>query len=376
MNVELRLLLSLQMKDVESTASGQLRRIQELEAQLAKAENTIAYLRMELKRADDGGATVAQEKYGSEDRCCSPLKKMGPVGLMGDTMPQNPSIVGGAEIASMILGSKKAESYRNGCTQRIRALEQKLSVGGSMPRLEQEEDNGAAEEEIPPIYGSPEAGDGSLSRAEGEDPPVSPVGSGSDGGSRRPERGDGGSARSLKRDASSALTRCRHSKRVPPNMEPESKLSPESFAEAETVSGARPFWEKSSELVAGATFEEEGSRPSLAEAENPEASDDRCDEDGPPADKDGAPPPQLLQGAGDRILKYTFRRKRKRGSPTGAEPDTRRRGTASRRSRRRRPPPPPRGASPETTGGSSRLPVRLVRPRPTYQLISLSEKRW
>lgn len=322
MNMELRFLLPLQMDDGERAASGLVRRIQELEAQLAKAENTIAYLRMELKRADDGGAIVAQEKYGAEDRCCSPLKKMGAVALMGEATAQNPGIVGGAEIAPIILGSEKAESHGNGCTQRIRARERKLVVGGAMPRLEHGEDNGAAEEEVPPIYGSPEAGDGSLSRAEGEDPLVSPVGSGSDGGSRQPEREDGGSTRGRKLGASSALTRCPRSNEVPPNMEPESKLSPESCAEAETVAGARPFWEKSSELVAGAAFEE-GSRASLAEAENADASDDRgVDEDGPSVGKDGAPHPQLLQGAGNRTLKYTFRRKRKRGSPAGAEPDS------------------------------------------------------
>lgn len=158
---------SLQTTEAELTSLSQQRRIAELEAQLEEAEEVITDLRSELKQIGDGLEKVKNDQVqplngkisreeelfskksahfsssGCETMETSDINNMlTNQGVLDDkcciTMNQTERLSSSdldnfdhskSDITSIIMRSKKPELYRNGCTQRIRALERNLLDG-------------------------------------------------------------------------------------------------------------------------------------------------------------------------------------------------------------------------------------------------------
>ncbi|KAH7674604.1 Myosin rod fragments domain-containing protein [Dioscorea alata] len=173
--LRLKSVLESKIKEAEKQSLGQIRRIQELESQLNEAEDTIASLRTELKSTHDklekmknltGSSEVenmntiscednSQEREISshsalcyppgseqistdkEDANSSPPAVNGHCIVLGnmikaEEMGAENEFFSKPDLASMIMRSTEPELFRNGCTQRIRALEQNL-LTATMP---------------------------------------------------------------------------------------------------------------------------------------------------------------------------------------------------------------------------------------------------
>lgn len=126
-----------------------VRRIQELEARLNKSEGTISSLKLELKRAtteleltrkasmsfkEDANGHATSDSGNCEENILSSGSKPGSPMQLGSSalettssMKDIPSENGAktTDLASIIMRSKEHDLYKNGYTQRIRALEQK-----------------------------------------------------------------------------------------------------------------------------------------------------------------------------------------------------------------------------------------------------------
>lgn len=188
----------LQISEAESTSLNQQRKIEELEAQLQEAEDIVKDLREDLREVQSElewvrnnkeqhlaeGNDVTQEEISEENRyhssesiVCHPPEKefeyvaaadmRNPNYMQGNechkfyaTMPGiGNSYTGCPDLPAIILRSKEPELYRNGCTQRIRALEgsfldKELSLSGKINEINNEiptQENESAEE----IYHAP-----------------------------------------------------------------------------------------------------------------------------------------------------------------------------------------------------------------------------
>lgn len=169
------ILLSFQTTEAELKSLSQQRRIGELEAQLKEAEGAITDLRAELKQKGDELENAKINKVQSlnakfshvppSSGCESSDLKDIPTNprVSGDQcscaakQTERPSASGAngfdphkSNFASIIMRSEKPESYRNGCTQRIRAFEGNV-VNGKLPP---DDDEFPVESEF--ISGAPE----------------------------------------------------------------------------------------------------------------------------------------------------------------------------------------------------------------------------
>ncbi|XP_057950845.1 uncharacterized protein LOC131145663 isoform X2 [Malania oleifera] len=172
MLLRLKQMMDFKVKEAEVTSSSQQKKIEELEAQLQEAEDIVKDLREELtevqgelenvrsnqirhlEEQDLNGDPATQEEQLQENR----LDSFGSFAFPPDPHSQviatsdvksssldqrfdgnkchsaNDSImevcyIGKPDFASLIMRSKEPELYRNGCTQRIRALEGSLLDG-------------------------------------------------------------------------------------------------------------------------------------------------------------------------------------------------------------------------------------------------------
>lgn len=188
----------LQITEAELASLNQQRKIEELDAQLQEAEDIVKDLREELREVQSEldwvrnnkeqhlaeGNDVRQEEISEENRhhssesiVCHPPEKEFEYVAAADmrnpnymqrnechkfytTMPSiGNSYTGCPDLPSIILRSKEPELYRNGCTQRIRALEGSLldkepSISGKINEMNNEiptKENEGAEE----IYHAP-----------------------------------------------------------------------------------------------------------------------------------------------------------------------------------------------------------------------------
>lgn len=201
MLLRLKQMMDSKITEAELTSLNQQRKIEELEAQLQEAEDIVKDLREELREAQSEldwvknnkeqhlaeGNDVTQEAlsegnryHSSESIVCHPQEKEFAYVAAGDmrnpnhmqrngchkfytTMPNiGNSYTGCPDLPSIILRSKEPELYRNGCTQRIRALEgslldQELSLSGKINEMNNEipaQENESTEE----IYHEPTCG--------------------------------------------------------------------------------------------------------------------------------------------------------------------------------------------------------------------------
>ncbi|KAL5806638.1 hypothetical protein ACOSQ4_029371 [Xanthoceras sorbifolium] len=170
--VRLKQMIDSKTKEAEVTSLTQQRKIDELEAQLNEAEDVITDLRTELKWVRDklekakknqlqplNGRTTKEDMYSNQNvnvqpiipsilssgletmttsdtdntplnqkildnRCCSTTQQ---------TENSSVSHVENSDLASITISSKEPELYRNGFTQRIRALERNLLDGKLAP---------------------------------------------------------------------------------------------------------------------------------------------------------------------------------------------------------------------------------------------------
>ncbi|KAE8774516.1 hypothetical protein D1007_53108 [Hordeum vulgare] len=160
--VRLKDIMKARMKQVESQSLAHVSKISELQEQLHDAWNTVASLQVELQRAntelEETRKTLAEErmnilptcdKIGSNKsktsrskvhlrnrnlssenkntirRVSIDTKENGAVENMANLYHR------GSDMSSFIARNKKRELYRNGCTQRIRALEQRSPAADS-----------------------------------------------------------------------------------------------------------------------------------------------------------------------------------------------------------------------------------------------------
>lgn len=198
MLLRLKQMMDSKFTEAESTSLNQQRKIDELEAQLQEAEDIVKDLREELREVQSEldwvrnnkeqhlaeGNDVTQEEISEENRyhssesiVCHPPEKEFEYAAAADmrnpnymqrnechkfytTMPSiGNSYTGCPDLPSIILRSKEPELYRNGCTQRIRALEgslldKELSLSGKINEMHNEiptQENESAEE----IYHAP-----------------------------------------------------------------------------------------------------------------------------------------------------------------------------------------------------------------------------
>ncbi|KAJ8753519.1 hypothetical protein K2173_022760 [Erythroxylum novogranatense] len=156
MLLRLKQMLDSKVNEAEMTALSQQRKIEELEAQLGEAEDIVKDLRAELRQLQDevermtkhqkqplgeqipaDSDTLETEK--EEKRLCFslPATSYSPVGTCDGTMCcsddsfyKDNNYVFNPDLASIVMKSKEPELYKNGCTQRIRALERNL-LGGN-----------------------------------------------------------------------------------------------------------------------------------------------------------------------------------------------------------------------------------------------------
>lgn len=167
MLLRLKHMIDSKTTEAELTSLNQQRRIAELEAQLEEAEEVIIDLRSELKQIGDGlekvknnqvqplNGKISREeelflkksahfsssvcetmetsdmnnmltnKRVLDDKCCITMNQTERLSSSDlDNFDHSKS-----DITSIIMRSKKPELYRNGCTQRIRALERNLLDG-------------------------------------------------------------------------------------------------------------------------------------------------------------------------------------------------------------------------------------------------------
>ncbi|XP_022740319.1 uncharacterized protein LOC111292287 isoform X2 [Durio zibethinus] len=141
--------------EAETTSFYQKRKIDELEAQLHEAEDIITDLRVELNCLEDklerakntevkplNGQTPSEDASSLQDptleptgyshsRCCNSAKQIDQpnVSHVESYCSHN------SDLATVLMANKKPELYRNGCTQRISALQRnfldgKLTPGG------------------------------------------------------------------------------------------------------------------------------------------------------------------------------------------------------------------------------------------------------
>ncbi|KAK9271858.1 hypothetical protein L1049_002223 [Liquidambar formosana] len=182
MLVRLKQMMDSKINDAEMTSLSQQRRIEGLEEQLHEAEQIILDLRTELKQAQDDlkaknnqvqplNGQISKEDVSShentayenklntsesivffpsdgpeiitttdmknaplnqrilDNRCCDATAKR--TELSSDSHLEN-NHSDNPDIAAIIMRSKKPEQYRNGCTQRIRAIERNL-MDGKLP---------------------------------------------------------------------------------------------------------------------------------------------------------------------------------------------------------------------------------------------------
>ncbi|XVF16511.1 hypothetical protein REPUB_Repub10bG0037400 [Reevesia pubescens] len=115
--------------EAETTSFDQKRKIDELEAQLHEAEDIITDLRVELNCLRDKLERAKNTQGYPNNRFCNAAKKIDRpyVSRFESYYPHN------YDLATVLMASKKSELYRNGCRQRICALERNLLDGKLTP---------------------------------------------------------------------------------------------------------------------------------------------------------------------------------------------------------------------------------------------------
>ncbi|XP_050225216.1 uncharacterized protein LOC126674758 [Mercurialis annua] len=174
MLIRLKQMMDSKVNETEMTALSQQRRIEELEAQLGEAEDIVKDLRSDLRELQDEleNAKNSQiqplDKQNSEDEnTVIPALEENRIGTSTDVISSLPTpqcdqvillettkstsngtcdgskcysasdcredncVVCNPDFASIVMRTKEPELYRNGCTQRIRALERSL-LGGNL----------------------------------------------------------------------------------------------------------------------------------------------------------------------------------------------------------------------------------------------------
>ncbi|KAF7089697.1 hypothetical protein CFC21_092600 [Triticum aestivum] len=167
--VRLKNIMEDRMKQVELQSLAHVRKITELQEQLHDARNTVTSLQVELQRAntelEEKRKTLAEErmnilptcdKIGSnkskisrskvhlQNRSLS-SKDKNTVCRVSSDAKENGAVVNmenlyhrGSDMPSFIARNKKRELYRNGCTQRIRALRQRGPAADSSKQSSKE----------------------------------------------------------------------------------------------------------------------------------------------------------------------------------------------------------------------------------------------
>ncbi|KAL4584993.1 hypothetical protein LXL04_009606 [Taraxacum kok-saghyz] len=137
MLLRLKQMMDSQVNEAAVTSCTQQKKIEELEAQLQEAEDIVKDLREELRAVEAELEKFPQNKQvkhivqvpnaPTEPPVTVPHSEPQPNSksqtLYNSLFPLKKSLISNRDLPSIILRSKETESYRNGCTQRIRACE-------------------------------------------------------------------------------------------------------------------------------------------------------------------------------------------------------------------------------------------------------------
>ncbi|CAM0945520.1 unnamed protein product [Alopecurus aequalis] len=163
--VRLKAIMEARIKEVESRSLAHVRKISELQEQLHGSQNTVASLQVELQRAnaelEEIRKTLAEERMNALPNCDKINSNKSKISrskmhLQNRTVSsknknttddssrvpidakENEAVENmenpyrrGSDMPSFIARNKKPELYRNGCTQRIRALKQRSPTADS-----------------------------------------------------------------------------------------------------------------------------------------------------------------------------------------------------------------------------------------------------
>ncbi|KAL5212802.1 hypothetical protein ABZP36_023649 [Zizania latifolia] len=147
--VRLKAIMEARIKEVESQSLAHIKKIKELQEQLHGAQDTVVSLQLELQRAntelEQTRRTKAEERKNNLCTCdkinsnknsstCSKKHLQDRVSKNKNTAKESEAVENleklyncGCDLGSFMVGNKKPELFRNGCTQRIHALKQRSS---------------------------------------------------------------------------------------------------------------------------------------------------------------------------------------------------------------------------------------------------------
>ncbi|XP_043725255.1 uncharacterized protein LOC122671862 isoform X2 [Telopea speciosissima] len=331
----------------------------------------------------------------SDDRCCSLSEnETAHVEISSDSPVEN-YCAGNPDLASIIMRSKEPELYRNGCTQRIRAFEGNLLDGGKLPLPGHEDDHCLHIKSGEIVEGTCAVASPNIDNMAVEEKNVAE----SEEVMQHNSSCDKGQAGKFFHRFSNKRrrTRCRNRKTTSCRPLPDPGEDPSKVTEDEARRDSESHVDSEAGVTkSGSPQNVTSSDPALMDesvltvleskaVENVEAPGSKLNPD--PVDvpsinsdaKDTKPCETITaapaQAANDRLLKYTFRRKRKKETVSNPNENAllEKQNTTKRRTlemQNSAPEPQKSSLIIESSRDSRRL-VQVAR-----QLISLSEKRW
>ncbi|XP_074588392.1 uncharacterized protein LOC141844252 [Curcuma longa] len=155
--LRVKALMDSKIKEAEAVNLSQARRIRELEVQLCEANHTIRRLNSKLQKVSSELENQKSEKSeslqdkGTDDFIISQKNNPDEAASSQETVPHSTyskcsnqkeptkdltasdDSTGNPDLVSLILRNKEPEPFRNGCTQRIRALERNVLTDRDLP---------------------------------------------------------------------------------------------------------------------------------------------------------------------------------------------------------------------------------------------------
>eukprot|EP00268_Persea_americana_P052363 TRINITY_DN5857_c0_g1_i1.p1 TRINITY_DN5857_c0_g1~~TRINITY_DN5857_c0_g1_i1.p1 ORF type:complete len:498 (+),score=128.56 TRINITY_DN5857_c0_g1_i1:290-1783(+) len=164
MLLRLKKVMDSKIAEAETASLGQGQKVQELEAQLNEAEETVVDLRTELRRVQDELEKLKNNlvkpmderrvkgtehvKSPSGDRCCFVFENATTPTEPLDDLPSGHYYDSNTDLATIAARSKEPELYKNGWTQRIRALEENQLTGNSPLHGQNDDGNSHTKNEL------------------------------------------------------------------------------------------------------------------------------------------------------------------------------------------------------------------------------------
>lgn len=165
MLLRLKKVMDSKIAEAETASLGQRQKVQELEAQLNEAEETVVDLRTELRRVQDEleklkinlvkpmderrvKGTEHVKSPSGDDRCYFVFENATTPTESLDDLPSGHYYDSNTDLASIATRNKEPELYKNGWTQQIRALEENQLTGNSPLHGQNDDGNSHTKNEL------------------------------------------------------------------------------------------------------------------------------------------------------------------------------------------------------------------------------------